>query len=165
MTIKQNNTEEQTALLAYSPRCLSLNILSELPDNIARGIVFTDVILRRGRREDRPSAAGCDCAAELSGRLPDNLGEVRERGVVGVIRAGFIRPQLDGGLNRKVPGASRKVLTKLAMRVLKFASVCPRLGRVRQLVTPSEGLGSMLGAEIIVDLEISSDIGIRYRAT
>jgi len=51
------------------------------------------------------------------------------------------------------------------MRMLKLASVCPRLGRVRQFVTPSERLGSMLGAEIVVGLEISSDIGIRYRAT
>jgi len=81
MTIKQNDTEEQTALLVYGSRCLSLNILSELPDNIARGIVFTDVILRFVR-EDRPSTAGCDRAAELSGRLPDNLGEVRVRRVV-----------------------------------------------------------------------------------
>jgi len=166
MTTRQDDTEEHTAHLTYSSRCLNLNILSELPDNIARGIVFTDMVNRRAivSRENRPSGAGCECATELSGPLPDNLGEVRWYGVCGVISFAFIRPHGDGVLNRKGTGAISKILTILAMGMHKFASICPRLGRGRQFRAPSERLGSMQVAEIVVGLEISVDIGIRYSA-
>jgi len=80
--------------------------------------------------EDRPRGAGCECTTELSGCLPDNLGEMRICGVVGVIflyitfwintnvmsnrgydrRTGFSRPQVNGTLNRKGTGTSSKIL-------------------------------------------------------
>ena len=88
----------------------------ELANDVALGEVLADEVLGRAEVVGKDASAALYCAPDLSGALPDNLGEVGRLGAVRVVlrcgncqiltcgvydqgRTNFVGPGLDGGVN------------------------------------------------------------------
>jgi len=108
-----------------------LDVLSEAPYDVALHGVFANEIFGWPKIGVEDAVAGLYRTSNLSGGLPNNLGEVRRDRVVGVVFRDFIGPGLYGSSNIIVgTSSSRQIFSKCsecATRMLELTAVGPLL--------------------------------------
>jgi len=131
--------------------------LGELSNDIARGVIFTNIILGRpiaGIKNSRASGYG---TSNLSCALPDDLREVGISWVFGIVVRNFSRPKVHAILERKVAGASSQIFSirsKGTPGMFELATVRPLLSLSTEFVAPGEGCRSMLTPNSVMGLEV-----------
>jgi hypothetical protein len=113
-----------------------LNLLAKVADNVTCGEVLADIV---GCSVGEDAVTSLDGTSNLSGLLPDNLGEMRRLRVTRIVIRNFISPVLDSLLDRIGSRSSSQILTnstKLASRMLKDTIVGPFLSFALEIITP-----------------------------
>lgn len=138
--------------MAVSP-VLDLDVLGKFTQNISGGIVFANEVPSFPVFCGEDTVTDSHSAADLSGRLPDNLSEVERLGVARVVFVSLVHPKLHSIFEIEVvTGTSSEVLARTG--VLELAFVSPGLGLGSERVGPFEGLSTMGGTSFVVRAKI-----------